>query len=49
LARLSEHAQLTVWQGSGAPEPSDLLNGAQDADGLLCLLTDRIDAAFLER
>ena len=49
LARLSEHAQLTVWQGSSAPEPSDLLNGAQDADGLLCLLTDRIDAAFLER
>ena len=49
LARLSERAQLTVWEGTGAPEPSDLLNGAQDADGLLCLLTDRVDAAFLER
>ncbi len=49
LARLSEHAQLTVWEGTAAPEPSDLLNGAQYADGLLCLLTDRVDAAFLER
>jgi len=37
-----------VWPHPGAPEGEALAAGARDAEGLLCLLTDRIDAAFLE-
>ena len=47
LERLAQRAQLSVWEGDGAPPPEALAAGARDADGLLCLLTDRVDAALL--
>ncbi|HEY8153376.1 MAG TPA: D-glycerate dehydrogenase [Myxococcota bacterium] len=47
LARLAERAELTVWEGDGAPSPEAIAAGARDAEGLLCLLTDRVDAALL--
>jgi glyoxylate reductase len=49
LARLRERTALDVWPGPGAPPPQVLAERAAGAEGLLCLLTDRIDAALLER
>jgi glyoxylate reductase len=37
-----------VWPGRLPPTPADLRAACRDADGLLCLLTDRIDAALLD-
>lgn len=39
---------LRVWPGPDAPPPEALRAGARDADGLLCLLSDRVDRALLE-
>jgi glyoxylate reductase len=49
LARLAERADLDVWPGPGAPPPEILVQRVADAEGLLCLLTDRVDAALLAR
>lgn len=47
LAALAEQVQLTTWPGPH-PLPAEALHReAGKADGLLCLLTDRIDAALL--
>ena len=48
LARLTRRVSLEVWPDPGAPECEALAAGARDAEGLLCLLTDRIDAAFIK-
>lgn len=48
LERLSERARVEVFAGPGVPGPETIARGARDADGLLCLLTDRVDAALLE-
>ena len=40
---------MEVWPERGAPSPEDLARGAGEADGLLCLLTDSIDAGLLVR
>jgi glyoxylate reductase len=45
---LAGRVTLRVWPGPGAPPPAALRAGARDADGLLCLLTDRVDRALLE-
>jgi glyoxylate reductase len=47
LERLARETELVVWPGAGAPPPEALAAGAREAEGLLCLLTDRIDAALL--
>jgi glyoxylate reductase len=47
LAELAEQVDLTVWNGPGAPAPKDLQRLAAGAEGLLCLLTDRVDGALL--
>ncbi len=47
LARLAAAAELEVWPGPGAPPREALLAAAARAEGLLCLLTDRVDAALL--
>ena len=39
---------MEVWPGRLPPAPVDLHAACRDADGLLCLLTDRVDAALLE-
>ena len=47
LSRLSERARVEVWPGPGSPPPEALAEGARESEGLLCLLTDRVDAALL--
>ena len=49
LQRLAQRVDLEVWTGSGAPGPGALATGAARADGLLCLLTEPVDEAFLAR
>ena len=49
LAGLAHRCDLDVWPARTAPTPEQLASRTRDADGLLCLLTDRIDAALLER
>jgi len=48
LAGLRDEYDLEVWPESGAPPRDVLLAGAARSDGLLCLLSDRIDAALLD-
>ncbi|MEA2389021.1 MAG: glyoxylate reductase [Thermoleophilaceae bacterium] len=38
---------MEVWPGRLPPAPADLHAACSDAEGLLCLLTDRVDAALL--
>ncbi|HEX9017641.1 MAG TPA: D-glycerate dehydrogenase [Anaerolineaceae bacterium] len=47
LARLEKNAQVETWQGEDAPPYPLLVEQAARADGLLTLLTDRIDASLL--
>jgi glyoxylate reductase len=49
LERLGERVDAKVWPGEGAPSPADLRREARRSQGLLCLLTDRIDAPLLDR
>ena len=46
LARLRGEHDVEVWPGRSPPDPADLRAGAREADALLCLLTDHIDADF---
>jgi len=48
LAPLEPALALEVWAGPGAPPREALLERAGRAEGLLCLLTDRIDAALFD-
>jgi glyoxylate reductase len=43
LERLGAEHQVEVWEGRLQPSHAKLLEKARDAEGLLCLLTDRID------
>ncbi len=47
LERLGAEVELEVWPGGRAPSREALLSGCRDAEGLLCLLTDRIDADLI--
>ncbi len=47
LASVADRIELDVFEGDAAPEPETLLERTARADGLLCLLTDRIDTALL--
>jgi lactate dehydrogenase-like 2-hydroxyacid dehydrogenase len=49
LESLTGFCDLDVWPGEGPPDRETLIDRAAEADGLLCMLTDRIDAALLER
>ena len=44
---LAARHEVVTWPGRLPPEPAELRELVGDADGLLCLLTDRIDAALL--
>jgi len=46
---LSVRCELEVWPERAAPPPDALARRLATADGLLCLLTDRVDAALLAR
>ncbi len=47
LTRLATEHDVVVWPGRMPPAPMELWALAAGADGLLCLLTDRIDADLL--
>ncbi|UCE88023.1 MAG: D-glycerate dehydrogenase [Deltaproteobacteria bacterium] len=47
LERLAARTHLEVWPAPGGPSYAELVRGARDADALLCMLTDRVDAALL--
>ncbi len=49
LDRLRAEHQVDVWAQRSAPSPEELVAGAADAEGLLSMLVDRIDAEFLDR
>ena len=48
LDLLARHTRLTVWPGELPPPRSVLLKEVANIDGLLALLTDRVDAALLD-
>jgi lactate dehydrogenase-like 2-hydroxyacid dehydrogenase len=48
IDRLAERHQTTIWQQRLPPTPDELRAAIKDADGLLCLLTDRIDAQLID-
>jgi glyoxylate reductase len=48
LDRLAAEHEVEVWPEAGPPAPEQLRAGAREADGLLSLLTDRIDAELLD-
>jgi glyoxylate reductase len=47
LERLARNVLLEIWPGPGAPGREALRDGVEQAEGLLCLLTDRVDAGLL--
>jgi glyoxylate reductase len=49
VERLARVCELDVWSERSAPPPEALADRVAAADGLLCLLTDRVDAALLAR
>jgi glyoxylate reductase len=48
LERLRSAHEVTVWDGALPPEPAVLRERVADAEGLLCLLTDRVNLALLD-
>jgi lactate dehydrogenase-like 2-hydroxyacid dehydrogenase len=48
IERLQRACDVRVWDGDGPPSRDTLLEEVRGADGLLCLLTDNIDAGLLE-
>jgi glyoxylate reductase len=47
VARLRERHDVDLWDGDGPPPREALLAGVEEADGLLALLTDPIDAELI--
>jgi glyoxylate reductase len=48
LDRLRESHEVDEWPGDMPPGPDELRAGVADAEGLLALVTDRVDAAVLD-
>ncbi|MHB1131712.1 MAG: 2-hydroxyacid dehydrogenase [Chloroflexota bacterium] len=48
IRMLAEQCEVDVWQGELPPPRADLLARCQDKDAVLSLLTDKIDAEFLD-
>jgi glyoxylate reductase len=48
IARLSTSHAVKIWDGALPPEPSVLRAELHDSEGLLCMLTDRIDRQLLD-
>ena len=49
LARLRAEVRADVWEHDWPPSAGELAARAEDCDGLLTMLTDRVDAALLDR
>jgi glyoxylate reductase len=48
LNRLSQHVEIDVWPDELPPPREELLKRIGNYDGLLCLLTDKVDAELLD-
>jgi len=48
LGRLQQAHEVEIWDGRLPPTPAELARGAAEAEGLLTLLTDRVDAALID-
>ena len=48
VERLADHHDVEVWPGEGPPTREELWELVADAEGLLALLTDRIDQELLD-
>ncbi len=48
VSRLAAHAEVDQWTGELPPPYEELVRRAVGAEALVCLLTDRIDAALLD-
>jgi glyoxylate reductase len=48
LERLRRAHDVRVWDGPLPPEPAVLCEALAEVEGLLCLLTERVDAALLD-
>lgn len=48
LERLRGQVDMDLWEGDGAPPATVLRERCRACEGLLCLLTDRVDAALLD-
>ncbi len=49
LAPIREACEATVWRDELPPPRDELLTGVEGCDGILTLLTDRVDAELLDR
>ncbi len=49
LQLLADSAEVSLWEGNRPPTREELVALAEGADGLLTLLTDRVDGALLDR
>jgi glyoxylate reductase len=48
LERLADHADIDLWPDEMPPPHDELARRTAPCDGLLCMLTDRIDAALID-
>src|SRR5688572_29402009 len=48
IPRLQEVAEVEVWPDKDPPPPAALLDAAKRSDGLLTMISDHIDGAFLD-
>ena len=48
LLRLRDQADVNLWSEDLPPSREALLEGVREADGLICLLTDTVDATLLD-
>lgn len=48
LLPLKQHHEVDIWSDSKPPSPEQLVARARGCQGLLCLLTDRIDKRFVQ-
>jgi glyoxylate reductase len=48
LDRLAEEHEVEVWPADMPPRPRELEGLVREAEGLLCMLTDRVDASLLD-
>ncbi|MDQ7794239.1 MAG: D-glycerate dehydrogenase [bacterium] len=46
--RLAQAVELEIWPGEVPPPREELVRGLEQADGLLCLLTDQVDASLMD-
>lgn len=48
LNRLSGYCDVDLWQGKGSIPRDELMARAKDVDGIICLLTEQIDAELIK-